>query len=353
MIQQGTKNIKKARALKYDCLRAVASAAIIMVHAMPIETYSSRQWWFNHTMTPLLLAFVGIYFMLSGMFILERGTEDIGMFYRKRLISVGVPFLVYGLIYYCYNVYADGVRCSVPVHILRYLGQLLTAGIPRAGHLWFMYTITAFYICAPFLARMVKHMTDGELKWMLFLMLGIHTLEIAGEITGLDVKPWTQVTLYTGWVYYFLLGYGLKRLCKKRQFPVFAALAFLGLGFELMADKFLVGWVPQSPHKSPSTVLICSAIFLLFHFYGEMLPKWAKDLCAVVSRYSFSIFLIHFLILSYYVQPVLLKDLLARRYILGTITATAVTFLLSLICSIVIDLLAVSPLQRLVGKISG
>ena len=39
--------------------------------------------------------------MLSGMFILERGTENIGMFYRKRLISVGVPFLGYGLKQLC------------------------------------------------------------------------------------------------------------------------------------------------------------------------------------------------------------------------------------------------------------
>ncbi len=36
----------------------------------------------------------------------------------------------------------------------------------------------------------------------------------------------------------------------------------------------------------------------------------------VVSRYSFSIYLIHFLILSYYVNPVLLKDMAARHYIL-------------------------------------
>ena len=87
----------KARDPRYDCLRAVSVMAIIMVHAMPVETVSARQWWFNSIMTPFLLSFVGIYFMLSGMFLLEHGTERIGEFYRKRFITVGIPFLVYGL----------------------------------------------------------------------------------------------------------------------------------------------------------------------------------------------------------------------------------------------------------------
>lgn len=125
----------KARDPRYDCLRAVSVMAIIMVHAMPVETVSARQWWFNSIMTPFLLSFVGIYFMLSGMFLLEHGTERIGEFYRKRFITVGIPFLVYGLIYYCYNVHADGVVLPVWKHAGRYLAQVLTAGLPRAGHM--------------------------------------------------------------------------------------------------------------------------------------------------------------------------------------------------------------------------
>ena len=76
----------KARDPRYDCLRAVSVMAIIMVHAMPVETVSARQWWFNSIMTPFLLSFVGIYFMLSGMFLLEHGTERIGEFSESVLL---------------------------------------------------------------------------------------------------------------------------------------------------------------------------------------------------------------------------------------------------------------------------
>lgn len=341
---------KPERDPRYDCLRAVAVMAIIMVHAMPIGTHSSRQWWFNSIMTPFLLSFVGIYFMLSGMFILERGTEDIGRFYKKRLISVGIPLLIYGLIYYCYNVYVDGIRLNSLLHAARYLGQVVTAGIAGAGHLWFMYAIAAFYLCAPFLARMMKIMTDKELKFFLILMVSVHTVEVAGEIAGLDMSPWAQFVLYTGWVYYFLLGYGVKRLCRREQFPVILVLAAAGLAFDVAAKGAMTWWSPKNPHKSPSMVFICCAVFLLAEFYGGYLPKWAGKAGAFVSRYSFSIYLIHFFVLNHIVNPMLVKDLTSRHYIGGTLAATAATFALSLVCAAVIDTLVAGPVERLAYK---
>lgn len=76
----------KARDPRYDCLRAVSVMAIIMVHAMPVETVSARQWWFNSIMTPFLLSFVGIYFMLSGMFCWNMERSASGSFTESVLL---------------------------------------------------------------------------------------------------------------------------------------------------------------------------------------------------------------------------------------------------------------------------
>ena len=53
-----------------------------------------------------------------------------------------------------------------------------------------------FLYLRTFLSRMVKNMTDRELKVFLLLMLGIHVVEVAGEILGLDVKPWAVCAVY-------------------------------------------------------------------------------------------------------------------------------------------------------------
>ena len=89
----------KARDPRYDCLRAVSVMAIIMVHAMPVETVSARQWWFNSIMTPFLLSFVGIYFMLSGMFLLEHSasgsfTESVLLRWEFRFWSMALFTIV-------------------------------------------------------------------------------------------------------------------------------------------------------------------------------------------------------------------------------------------------------------------
>ena len=94
----------KEREIKYDFLRAVAVIAIMMVHAIPAVSVNDKQWWFAAVMQPLLLSFVGIYFMLSGMFLLDSATGDIMQFYKKRVKVIVIPFLFFSVLYYLYDV---------------------------------------------------------------------------------------------------------------------------------------------------------------------------------------------------------------------------------------------------------
>ena len=94
----------KEREIKYDFLRAVAVLAIIMVHAIPAVSVNDKQWWFGAVMQPLLLSFVGIYFMLSGLFLLDSATGDITQFYKKRVKVIVIPFLFFSVLYYLFYV---------------------------------------------------------------------------------------------------------------------------------------------------------------------------------------------------------------------------------------------------------
>ena len=94
----------KEREIKYDFLRAVAVLAIIMVHAIPAVSVNDKQWWFAAVMQPLLLSFVGIYFMLSGLFLLDSATGDITQFYKKRVKVIVIPFFFFSVLYYLFYV---------------------------------------------------------------------------------------------------------------------------------------------------------------------------------------------------------------------------------------------------------
>ncbi|MCD8083995.1 MAG: acyltransferase [Clostridiales bacterium] len=336
-----------SRSVRYDLLRALSVLAILTAHAMPSATVGFYQWLINRLLIPVLSSFVGIYFMLSGMFLLEQGNDDIGAFYRKRFLSVGIPFLVYDYIYYAYHIFTDGPGLWQLLNLPRFLLLSVTAQIPGAGHLWFMYALFAFYLCTPFLARMMKALNDRDLKILLLLMAALSSLDVLGEITGYRITPWQQYILYTGWVYYYLLGYGLRRLSSKKQIPCFLLLCVVGLCFELWRYFGIPDWIPENPHKSPVRIVLSIAIFLIFEHYGDQIPARLAQIAAMISRRSYSIYLIHFLILSCFVQPVLIRDLPTRHYLSGTLLSAAITFFLSLTVGFFVDKGIVEPLQKL------
>ncbi len=139
------------REVKYDYLRTLAVFAIIMVHAVPAETLNFKQWLFSAALSPVLLAFVGIYFMLSGLFLLKSGTEDIPGFYWSRFQTIVLPFVCYSGIYYWYfDIYLGVEPLRWQEHLAAFGKGLFTGTIPMTPHLWFMYVIMALYLCAPF-----------------------------------------------------------------------------------------------------------------------------------------------------------------------------------------------------------
>ena len=68
----------KKRDIRYDFLRALCVGAIIGVHCLPAQAITTRQVWFHWIVAPVLLSAVGIYFMLSGLFLLQSPPKSIG-----------------------------------------------------------------------------------------------------------------------------------------------------------------------------------------------------------------------------------------------------------------------------------
>ena len=125
----------KEREIKYDFLRAVAVIAIMMVHAIPAVSVNDKQWWFAAVMQPLLLSFVGIYFMLSGMFLLDSATGDIMQFYKKRVKVIVIPFLFFSVLYYLYDVSRSLEVLSWWEYPLEFLRDFLSGTVPMADHM--------------------------------------------------------------------------------------------------------------------------------------------------------------------------------------------------------------------------
>lgn len=342
----------KKREVKYDYLRTLAVFAIIMVHAIPAETANSKQWLFSAALTPVLLAFVGIYFMLSGLFLLQSGTENIIEFYWKRFCTILIPFACYsGIYYWYYNIYLSLEPIPWYEHVAAFFCALFTETIPMAPHLWFMYVIMALYLCAPFLARMFHAMTDRELKIFLVLILLVQGICTYLPAFGFEVGPGLDYMIFKGWLIYFVLGYICKRLYRSFSYLPFAGLGAAGFAVTLFQKCVTPSFTPGIHDMALSMIAMAVSIFLFFEFLGDLRVPVLMKIAGFISRYSYSVYLIHYLVLGQIVKGVAEKTFLQHYYVPRILFETVLTFIISLAAAVLFDETLVKLLKKSAGAV--
>ncbi|WP_394522763.1 acyltransferase [Lacrimispora sp. JR3] len=338
----------KKREVKYDYLRTLAVFAIIMVHAIPAETVNSKQWLFSAALTPVLLAFVGIYFMLSGLFLLQSGTENIKEFYWKRFCTIFIPFACYsGIYYWYYNSYLSLEPVPWYEQVANFFHALFTETIPMAPHLWFMYVIMALYLCAPFLARMFHAMTDRELKVFLGLILLIQGVRTYLPAFGFEVGPGLDDMIFKGWLIYFVLGYICKRLYRSISYLPFAILGAAGFGVTMFQKCVTPSFTPGIHDMALTMIAMSVSIFLFFELLGDVKIPVFMNIAGLISRYSYSVYLIHYLVLGQIVNEVTEKTVFRHYYVPGILFKTGLTFIISLAAAVLFDETVIKVLKKL------
>ena len=343
----------KEREIKYDFLRAVAVIAIMMVHAIPAVSVNDKQWWFAAVMQPLLLSFVGIYFMLSGMFLLDSATGDIMQFYKKRVKVIVIPFLFFSVLYYLYDVSRSLEVLSWWEYPLEFLRDFLSGTVPMADHMWFMYVIIALYLCTPFLARMMKAMNDQELTCFIQLILGVQTLTNYAGGLGIGLDQILTYMVFQGWLIYYVLGYALKRLFQRKDFKWFAFAGILGLVLTLLQKRFTPGFVPGIHDLAPTMIAMSAAVFLLFECWGNLRFKAARTVITWLSRHSYSAYLAHYLILKVAAEPIVDQTMVRHFYVPRIVCTTLLTAVLSFAAAWLLDGTVIKWLQKFVKTDTG
>lgn len=337
----------KKREIKYDYLRALSVLSVIMVHAIPGEAANERQWLFSAALTPVLLTSVGLFFMLSGLFLLQAYKQDIHEFYWKRFCGIFIPFTVYsGIYYWYYNVFLGLTPRTWYEHIGIFIRELITQSIPSAPHLWFMYVIMALYVCTPFLARMFHAMTDRELKSFLVIILLVQGISTYLPPLGLDIGPVVEYLIFKGWLIYFVLGYISIRLYGRYPYLPFAILGVAGFLITIFQKYATPGFTPGIHDMAYPMIAMTISIFLLFEHFGDIRIPVLMRIAGLISRYSFSIYLIHYLILNQVVKGLIEKTLLRHYYVPGIFAETVLTFLFSLAAAVLVDETVVKLLQK-------
>ena len=203
------------RYLYYDKLRIMAMLMVIGVHAVgsikdyAVSTFAQAE---VYILDALNTFGVPLFFALSGVFLLSRTYEDLWGFYKKRLIKVGIPFLIYASLYVVCDVGIDK-PLLLP---WMYLVKVFTGNVH--GTFWFIYAILGLYLATPFLSKMFKNMTDKEVAVLFYGCFAVNALNDLLSIVNYQFGV-NNVIFNSANVFMFICGYCSRRLKKNGLLP--------------------------------------------------------------------------------------------------------------------------------------
>lgn len=285
-----------------DIARAAACAMVVLLHVAATYFYSFGPLW-----VPALVfdsftrSCVPVFFMISGALLLWKD-EPIAIFYRKRALRVLPPLITWTVVYvYLYGDLSIGVTDLV----IKYL-------MMPYGHLWYFYVILGLYLSSPFLGKILRNSTDGEVK--IFLLLWFFIACILNSVKVLINKSWSPPTflgaeLFSGYIGFFVAGAILARKQIARSLRsrclwllVFAlasaCICILTYKYSVYLDKpneaFYV-------YQTPLVAIAGSALFMVLISF-RTIPRPISNVVRLVSNCSLGVYCLHPIVISFYLN---------------------------------------------------
>ncbi len=236
---------------------------------------------------------VPLFFMISGFLLLSKDIPNIKAFYKKRILKIGIPFIIYDIFYYVYMSASAGRDISVS----GFFAELLHNG--SAYHLWFVYSILFIYLLMPFLRIIVKNCNLNSL--ILLFILAIFQTSIRpfiNTMSGGGFYLFLTDDGITGYIGYVILGYilGTYDFSKHTRRIIYAL---------SIASFVLTPLLTMNSAVKTGEYLFIGGYSLNHYIEAAGIFLWCKtnmhresSLITKLSEYSFGAYLIHVFILE-------------------------------------------------------
>jgi surface polysaccharide O-acyltransferase-like enzyme len=149
-----------------DLIRTIAIVGVIALHAanetiIPQAMTQTEiwRWWMVNIYQTVGRTGVPLFVMLTGALLLQPSKiETLNVFFKKRWIRIGLPFLFWGTIYFAWDYFADNVSLT---------SSFIAQGILSGPYFqfWYLYMLVGLYLFTPILRVVVAHVDRGTFKY--------------------------------------------------------------------------------------------------------------------------------------------------------------------------------------------
>lgn len=319
-----------------DLLRLVAIFMVICIHCSDPFNVSPQarsnpdyNFW-GSLYGAFLRPCVPLFVMLTGMLLLPVRHET-GVFYKKRMLRIIVPFLIWSLAYNLFPGFTGmaGWDNSVLSDMFAYAGENPSQSWESCLHnvcmipfnfsvytipLWYIYMLIGLYLYMPFLSAWLKQAPEKQVK--IFLSVWIITLFVPYAAEYVSPYLWGTCAwnsfgtfyYFAGFNGYLVLGYYLTDKKEYATGPtvlsaliLFAAgYAVTYLGFRDMTSRPAVSEEQMELfflYCSPNVLSMTAAVFLLVRKIRIRSPFLISAL-ANITKCGLGIYMIHYFIVG-------------------------------------------------------
>lgn len=285
-------------------LRALAIIAVVLLHvaaSVSLERFENTNisyWWIQNLINSLTRWCVPIFFMISGALLLsnkeECSTKD---FLKKRLSRILIPAVTFGIGYLIFDYICYGQVVD--------LKRFIQTG-PK-WHMWFIYAMIPLYLLAPMLQKSIKCLKKRDLVYLSMIMIMLTSgIDFLNVVFKMNLNGYISLPVLNMFLIYFILGYVIQTisLSRKSRYTVYilGIIGYMITVFGTYQYTSLMNGTLNTYFYSYTTlnvVVMSLAIMLLFKsIYVESLRKGIKRLGKSIANESYTIYLIHVMILE-------------------------------------------------------
>ena len=298
----------KNRVFYFDALRAMAIIGIVFCHvSVPFVSQN-----LNNSNLYAVAFFdcfrdfsIPIFVMLSGILLLNR-TESFKIFFKKRLSRLLIPFVFWAIIYILYSSdFTLSNICNI------FFGQSGTLGVT----FWFIWMIILMYIGIFIINKAVSFLNESS-KDKFFYLLTMFSL-IYFTIIHFDLfSPFvSKIVYFASFITYIIIGYFIANYSFIGEKINGHKVVFLTLIASVLSYCYYVfGVVVPGSFNAHAFVIssyfnflllfISINVFVLFKYLSKsrIMDKIENshvgNAVILISKYSFGIYLVHYLIID-------------------------------------------------------
>jgi surface polysaccharide O-acyltransferase-like enzyme len=294
--------ITKDRIQYLDLLRVFSSFLVVMIHVVAaspaLSIYSFQRYWLaGNLFDSFARPAVPIFIMISGVLLLNEKNSDISWrSFQKRLSRIGIPLLVWTLIYAFYLSFHE--KGFSGQHFIELIKK--SVNLPVAPHLGFLYLLFGLYLLLPFLSTFVHFAKQKSIQYLLFLWFLSGVLALLGWFSSYNI---VGVAGFSG---YLIFGHYLNQTNSKKinryayfvLYPIGLLVTFFGTLFLSKKSGVLDEYFYQ--YLSANVILMSAGIFLFFKNinFKFLNTSFCKTYLPTLSVASFGVFLIHPIFIS-------------------------------------------------------